>query len=477
MYMRGFPQHNRRFVSERANDNRRAILIAMAIFAALSLWAGLKSDGFLEADACTHYQYARWAFADPSYFLNVWGRPICTGIYSIPAVFAGREGTKILSLLIALALALVSWRIARLQGYRWPALACIFLLAEPLVFLHSFSVLTELPFALLLGLTFWMYCQRRWLFMAILASFLPLARPEGFAFLVLAAVALLAHRRYVWLAILPIPILAWDLTGWISEGCHGGWWTWLPNHWPYAAQSIYQAGPIWHFVALLPVVVGPFLLPFVLIGIWKNLQHFSDHRQRCDALIALISLAVLAGHSYLYWRGKMASNGEVRYLLVVAPFWALLAARGWEVINWRWPFLLAGVASVLPIIANIIYPVVPLRFDPNWQEARHLVQWYESSPDLRKHYPRILAAHPGISYFLDVCPTDPRFMLQWSRQQVSPPPKGVVLIWDDVYSLYNADADLVVPRKVIDNAGWKLIRIDTDAYQHHWAIYLSPKSD
>src|SRR5690242_14915984 len=79
---------------------RFAILLSICIFSALSLWAAITSTGFLEADGCTHYLYARFAFQEPHYFVNVWGRPICTAIYSIPALLAGRLGVRGMSLLL-----------------------------------------------------------------------------------------------------------------------------------------------------------------------------------------------------------------------------------------------------------------------------------------------------------------------------------------------------------------------------------------
>src|SRR5437764_857034 len=182
------------------------VLVAITIFAGLSLWAAAASDGFLEADSCTHYIYARYAFAEPHLFVNIWGRPVCTGVYSIGAHFVGRMGVRVTSLCIAVGIALIVMQIARGQGWRSPAsvLALIFTLAQPLVFLHSFSELTELPFALLLGLAFVAYQGRRWSCVALVASILPLSRPEGFGFLAIVAVALLLHRRFLWLLVLPV---------------------------------------------------------------------------------------------------------------------------------------------------------------------------------------------------------------------------------------------------------------------------------
>ena len=46
-----------------------------------------------------------------------------------------------------------------------------------------------------------------------------------------------------------------------------------------------------------------------------------DHESRCRALVAFLPLMILVVHSLLYRPGRMASNGEPRYMLVVAPFW------------------------------------------------------------------------------------------------------------------------------------------------------------
>ena len=56
----------------------------------------------------------------------------------------------------------------------------------------------------------------------------------------------------------------------------------------------------------------------------------------------VVLLAMVLLHSYLWWRGQMASSGELRYLLVTAPLWGVIGARGWERafsvfdFQWRW---------------------------------------------------------------------------------------------------------------------------------------------
>jgi len=60
----------------------------------------------------------------------------------------------------------------------------------------------------------------------------------------------------------------------------------------------------------------------VLLGAWRSI------RKSTEFLIAVIPFLILFAHSVIYALGLMASNGELRYMLIVAPFWALLAARG-----------------------------------------------------------------------------------------------------------------------------------------------------
>src|SRR5690349_9627453 len=142
-------------------NDRLALWLGVAIFSALSLWMAVKSKGFLEADACTHYVFARHAIEEPQYLADVWGRPLCTGTYVLPAVIGGVLGVRVMSLALAVISGLVTYRIAVKQGYRLPALAAILLFAQPLFYLHSFSELTEIPFAFVAVLAFWAY-QNRW---------------------------------------------------------------------------------------------------------------------------------------------------------------------------------------------------------------------------------------------------------------------------------------------------------------------------
>src|SRR4051812_3047011 len=185
-----------------------SLTIAIVIFAVFSTTAAIYSHGFLEADGCTHFLYSRFVWEEHHLITNVWGRPFCTAIYAIPALFH-RQGVRTASMIMAVGISLLTFHIAKRQNYRLPALAGIFLLGQPILFLHSFSELTEIPFALLVTIALWAYQTRRFVIMTIIVALMPTARPEGFGFIVLAMAALFLHRRWYLIPILGLPLALW----------------------------------------------------------------------------------------------------------------------------------------------------------------------------------------------------------------------------------------------------------------------------
>ncbi len=498
-----------------ADDARdgRTLWISCGVFAALAATFAVLSEGFLTADALTHYLFAQHAFAEPHYFVDVWGRPFCTALYAAPAAVGGRLGVRLTSAALGIVCAVATYHVARRQGLRRPALAAIFTLGQPLLFLHGFSEMTELPFATLIALAFWAYQSRRWGPLTLLLGLAPLARPEGFGFVLLGAAALVLHRRAAWLLLLPVPLLLWNHAGWDVFGRHGPWWRWLPDNWPYAAESLYPRGYLLQFVGFLPVIVSPLVLPATILGIVLTLREAPSlrsaamtsssvephgtgpvgfpretvnefHLRACRVLTALVPLWVLGVHSFLSWTGKLGSLGEPRYLLVVAPFWALLSARGWE---WAWqrsprrdPVAWAAAAALAPLPVALALGVLPLKVPEDWQSARRVADWVRASGTLGEDR-RVAASHPAIYYYLGVSPTDPTRTRQWRRDVVRDRPPGTLLIWDPLYGPLNAPGDRAFSVPEIERAGW--VRVDAApaiargegaAAAERWHIFRSP---
>jgi hypothetical protein len=443
---------------------RFTYFIIIAAFAVCSLTAAIKSEGFLETDGLTHFLFARHVFEQPQYLVDVWGRPLVTMLFALPARL-GLIGVRITSLAVALGCGWIALKLAEGQGNRWPMLALVFTLGQPLLFLHSFSELTELPFALVLGGALLAYQRKQFGLMTALVAISPLARPEGFGFLILCLTGLVIHRRWWWIILLPMPLVAWSIAGHLLAGpADQPWWKWIIQHWPYESNSVYGAGAIYKFVAVLPMLVGPFAIPATCIGAIREFfgapKIFSDHKARVGFLIATLPLGVLIVHSLLYWYGKMSSNGELRYLLIVAPMWGVLSAVGWEWVfsqfNWKQPIAWAALAAVVPGSVNYAWRVLPMDQSTEMFQASQIVDWYESAAakQIRAQYPKVLTSHPGVSYYLDAIALRLPVTVYWSPGAIDDPPNGTILLWDPVYCTQNASADLVVQLDRVMQHGW-----------------------
>ena len=460
-------------------------IAALSIFAVLSLLCAWLSDGFVAADACTHYLFAKYAFSDPVNFVDVWGRPLCTLIDAFPAQL-GLFAVRATHVAIAIACALVARTIARNQSLPRPGLALLFTIGAPLFFLFSFSEMTELPFALVLGLAFICYQREKWVLFALLAGLLPTARPEGFGFIFLAAIALLYHRRLISLLPLIAPLLLWDIAGWLLTDRTVPWYAWLIHAWPWSEQGLYGSGSIFTFVGVLPVVVPPLILPATLIGVKTTLSprapNPTRHARICQLLIAAIPLSILIAHSVLRWLGKFGTFGEARYLLICAPFWGVLSAAGFEWIsqrlNFRRPWRIATVAALVPALLNFVSPVMPLHLPPDWQTASRFADIYRANP-LREAYPRVVAAHPAIPYFLGTDPNGNARNNAFTGAVIKQPPPGALLVWDPVYCTTNAIAENAAAPDQLRAAGWikdtqLTDKLNERAGSKRWIVFKFP---
>lgn len=486
---------------------RGLLVVTAVVYVALSTLLNVTSEGFLEADGVTHYLYARFAFQNPAYFADVWGRPVRMLIHAVPAHFFGLHGVRAASLACVLITAWLVFRIAKQLGWERPGYAAFFLLVQPLLFLHSFSELTEAPFALLGALAIFTLLKRRWWLFALICGAMPASRPEGAGFVLMALALLAVHRKWYWIPLVFAPLVVWNTYGWMMWGSDAGpWHLWLYHQFPYSATSLYDAGPIWRFLAVLPFVVSPVAAPAILIGSWAiaaqawvsqvavlrdlcpgvveegtglrvrrpvaRLSIIRELNVQVQFLLVAIPWGILAVHSYLHWSGKMSSSGEPRYLLAAAPFWALLAARGWTMMVERFrmpkPALVAGIGACIPIVVDLTYPVVPIKRQPDALLCEEIAKWYEASA-YAKEYPIVYGTHPLVYLYTD------RPIQDIKAKVIAHPPKGAFFVFDSLYASYNSDPERKVTPAMFDAAGWKKVETGFGLKDQVWAVYLSPE--
>src|SRR5262245_3242951 len=104
-------------------------------------------DDSCQQDGGQHYLFARWAWVHHELFVGVWSRPLYTFVYAFPALI-GYRAARLLTVLICLAIAHQTWRLAEeLRIHRAP-LAIPFIWLQPSFFLFCADNMTEPIFAL-----------------------------------------------------------------------------------------------------------------------------------------------------------------------------------------------------------------------------------------------------------------------------------------------------------------------------------------
>lgn len=286
-----------------------------------------------QQDAGYHYLFARWAWRHPEYFVSVWARPLFTFLYSFPAQW-GYTAARLFTLLLALAAARQTYQLARRLDLAAPELAIPLLFLQPTFWLLSTGVFTETLFALLLALALRLHLEGSRRAAILAAASLILVRPEGFFIGILWGAWLLGeHFSRPGRGLVPLLRQLWQ-TLWLASGmvC---WWTaayvitgdplWIVHNWPPDWQAAGQAngtGPIWWYLAQLPLMVGPFFL----LAFFRGGNRLARERKFLLGYASFVTLFSL--HSVMYAGGWFGAAGYARYFVCVSPAIAIIVLAG-----------------------------------------------------------------------------------------------------------------------------------------------------
>jgi hypothetical protein len=340
-----------------------------------------------QQDGGFHFIFARWAFAHPHLFVDVWGRPLFTLLYAGPAQL-GYPAAKLVTVAVAVATGWHTYRLARELELPRPALAVPLLFLQPAFLLLSSETMTEPLFALLLVVALRLHVAGRIRAGMAVASLLPLARPEGFFVGVLWGAAILAQGRAgptlprralsaLWLA---LGTFLWWLAALLMTGDP----LFIPHVWPAgwgATSAANGTGPLLHYVAIRhqilagPVLEGLFLAGLVALAL-----------RRRFALVVGPVVLVVALHAVFFVYGLFGSAGYARYLVCVAPPMALATLAGWDLAA-RWlawlPRALTFTLGALVLAAALVHCVLSLdRFGSSRDALAvdHTVAWLREHP-------------------------------------------------------------------------------------------------
>jgi hypothetical protein len=358
---------HRRSPTDTGTDQRNAT-IALALMALLGVALIFLFPGSPEQDTDYHFLEARSAWSNPWLFVDVWGRPLYTTFYALPALL-GFTVARFFAVGIGLATAWQTWRLASDLCLDRAWLVVPLLLGQPVFFELFPDLLTEPLFALVFVVALRWHLRGRTGLGMLAASLLPLARPEGVFLCFIWGVWVVVKN--VRSPIAPSPPLYRNLirtvpstlilaTGvffwWIAAACVTRDPLFILHNWPATwHQDVYGRGTFFSYSQRALEFTGLLLaVPFV-IGLWRKM------RKPTWIPLTTSFLLFFLLHTIFRAYGLFGEAGYPRYMVSVAPAIAALSLAGWNTIaRWiaPWPRLSGVLGSTilgLSLVQNLLY--------------------------------------------------------------------------------------------------------------------------
>lgn len=288
-------------------------------------------------DGLMHYFIAQATWSNPIYFLDHWGKPLFN-FFASPFAQFGMNGTVVFNILVFLFSCIIGQKL--MNKLKTPAgLQFIF----PLILLiandYSMTILaglTEPLFNLLLLISALLLFNKKWMWFAIIVSFLPFARSEGQLPLVLAFILLLYNKQF---KIIPFLGLGFVLYAFIGWGLKSDFW-WYFTDSPYSMDNgIYGKGTWDHYLLSYRNYLGNPGLYILMVGIPTAIYFLIKRNwQFVQFELAFFAYGVFLGvvvlHSYFWATGQNGSLGLTRIATQGMPLFILIHLGYIGRMNW-----------------------------------------------------------------------------------------------------------------------------------------------
>lgn len=306
-----------------------------------------------DGDSILHYLEAHQAWSTPSYFMNMWSKPVFILLASPFAVW-GWWGMKLFNVICAMATAYLTKQLFNHYGFNgwWGVFLSFFAYS---FFLVQSSGLTEPLF--MLGLTAIVYLEHRektsW--SLTILSFLPFVRSEGYIIALVLLAYLLITKKWKHLPFALIGTFLYGIAGIIVFND----FLWMFHQNPYAGTEVkYGSGPILHFLEQLPYLIGLPIFVLFFLGVYRGGMLFFKGKVEVKELFLIygITLGYISAHSIFWAYGMFHSFGMSRVLVVIIPLISFIAYRGLEWLFCAFHFVPQGLLKTIFVCTIIIFP-------------------------------------------------------------------------------------------------------------------------
>jgi len=312
-------------------NNRIAVLFLIIFGVIYSFLACNNEFAYGSSDSYNHFQIAKYSIVHPLLFLDHWGKPLYT-LFFAPAAQISYLAGKLFNVFLALSTAWFIYLTSKelKLSNAWISLA--FVLLAPIYVYVSISTLTETLFSFILAFSIYLFVSKKFDLSAIIISFIPMVRTEGFYILLVFALCFLLLRKFRSIGLLVTGSLIYSFIGFLALDD----FFWLYNQIPYAPESIYGSGSMLHYVANANKITGKPIALFAILGIAiiigsivRDIAKTNVESAIKSGLNYLLILGCFAMyfliHTAAWYMGKSGSFGLFRVMAAITPLAAIFA--------------------------------------------------------------------------------------------------------------------------------------------------------
>lgn len=395
------------------------------------------SKGSISADSYLHFQITRYALKYPYLLLDPWGKPFFTLLFSPMALF-GYDIAKLGNVFIGVLSSYCAFLTAQKLNHKKSIVTIFLVLFSPIYFIVMNSVLTEILFGFFLILIAYLSISGKLNFAALLFSFLPFVRTEGFILLPFFALFLLVKRRWTSLLLLSSGFIIYGFIGLLFY-YHDFFWVFTKNPYPFKSD-IYGHSDFLYFFKSYNMIWGYLQTILLLIGflvlIYKLFYSSAKESLKSELVFVFVPAFIFfIFHVLAWWKGIFASVGELRIISCIIPLTAVIANRG---VDFFLSFFQGkrNIQKFLIFIfcAILIYtPFKMFKMPLQRNENQKLV--YQASLFVNETYPvnKVYYVDPLVSVVTGRDPYEGELIQQWFPNPEHPHEglsDGDLVIWD-----------------------------------------------
>lgn len=367
---------------------RRSLIFLISAILILFIAILVFSEGFNGGTyTLLNYNCSLWAFKNPSLFLSDTNPPFFT-LLSAPFAQLGFKAFQFFNIVLGVVSAYFAYLIAKELKMKSPALAIAICCFTPIFMSNLFSGISEVLFGFITIFASYLFIKKRYTAGAIILSFLPLVKIEGYLILPIYAIFLANKKHYKEIAYLLVGIFIYSVVGLIA----GKGFFWLANQVNLSQNSeLYGTRGIFQYIKQSPGFFGIANEIFFVTGLVAGISLYFRKKKEYshELMLVVLPFVVYFITEAIAWHfGIGNSKGLKSYMVAIVPLMAVMATRGLVLFSLMFQIIFKsenvrkfalGFAFVSVIIIPFYRQTYPIEFSNTDKTIQEASEWLKNN--------------------------------------------------------------------------------------------------